>query len=350
MTDRARVICLPPPVANQIAAGEVVTRPSSVVKELVENAIDAEATRIAVDIDGGGVTRIRVVDDGIGMVRDDATRALQRHATSKIRRAEDLLTIRSFGFRGEALPSIASVSRFRLRTRPADEEEGTEVTLEGGVNLDVRPCGAAPGTTVEVEDLFFNVPARRKFLRATSTESAHVGDALKAIALAHPRIQFDITRDGRRRHRWLSAPKRRERVQNIFESYPLHEASGDRGPVSVEGYLSTPDRARTGAGGLYLFVRDRPVQDRALARAVATAYGPALDPGRYPVGAVFLDVDPTLVDVNVHPQKTEVRFAHARAVADALHGVVADALGMRCSGSSRAPAWSRSAPAPAPAP
>ncbi len=351
MTERARVVCLPPQVANQIAAGEVVTRPSSVVKELVENSIDAGATRIAVDIDGGGVTRIRVVDDGIGMDREDATLALERHATSKIREAEDLQTIRSFGFRGEALPSIASVSRFRLRTRPHDADEGTEVVVEGGETAVVKPCGTAPGTTIEIEDLFFNVPARRKFLRATSTESAHVGDALKSMALAHPHIQFEISRDGRRRHRWLSADKRRDRVTDILEGYTLYEAHGSRGPVSVEAYLSAPDRARTGAGGLYLFVLDRPVQDRALARAVATAYGPALDPGRYPVGAVFLDVDPELVDVNVHPQKTEVRFAHARAVADALHGVISDALGERFSGPmSKPPAWAQSTPTPTPTP
>lgn len=351
MTGRPRVVCLRPQVANQIAAGEVVTRPSSVVKELVENSIDAGATRIAVDIDGGGVTRIRVVDDGIGMDREDATLAVERHATSKIREAEDLQTIRSFGFRGEALPSIASVSRFRLRTRPHDADEGTEVVVEGGNAAVVKPCGTAPGTTIEVEDLFFNVPARRKFLRATSTESAHVGDALKSMALAHPHIQFEVSRDGRRRHRWLSAAKRRDRVQDILEGYPLHEAHGSRGPVSVEAYLSAPDRARTGAGGLYLFVLDRPVQDRALARAVATAYGPALEPGRYPVGAVFLDVDPELVDVNVHPQKTEVRFAHARAVADALHGVISDAIGERFSGPvSKPPAWAQSPPTPTPTP
>jgi len=351
VNERARVVCLPPQVANQIAAGEVVTRPSSVVKELVENSIDAGATRITVDIDGGGVARIRVVDDGMGMDREDATLALERHATSKIRLAEDLHTIRSFGFRGEALPSIASVSRFRMRTRLHDADEGTEVLVEGGATAQVKPCGTAPGTTIEIEDLFFNVPARRKFLRATSTESAHVGDALKAMALAHPDIQLEITRDGRRRHRWLSAPNRRDRVSDVLEGYTLHEAHGSRGPISVEAYLTGPDRARTGAGGLYLFVLDRPVQNRALARAIATAYGPALEPGRYPVGAVFLDVDPELVDVNVHPQKTEVRFAHARAVADALHGVISEALGQRFTApASKAPAWAQSPPTPTPTP
>ncbi|MEZ4442605.1 MAG: DNA mismatch repair endonuclease MutL [Polyangiaceae bacterium] len=317
---------LPERVANQIAAGEVVARPASVVKELVENALDAGARRVRVEIDGGGIQRIAIVDDGHGMSAEDARLALERHATSKIREAEDLTAIDTFGFRGEALPSIASVSRLLLRTRPEDEDAGVELSVEGGAEPEIRPTGTAVGTTVEVLDLFYNVPARRKFLRAVSTESAHVTDAVRRVALARPDVQLELVRDGRQVQRWLSAPSREERVSAVLREAGLLTCRGQRGPVGVEAYLAPADRARSGAAGLYLFVGERPIVDRALARAVAAAFGDALERGRYPVGAVFLDIPLTLVDVNVHPQKAEVRFAHARAVTDALYSVVAGAL------------------------
>jgi DNA mismatch repair protein MutL len=336
---RRKVAALPAQVANQIAAGEVVTRPASVVKELVENAVDAEAGRIVVDIEGGGTTRLSVSDDGHGMDRDDARLALERHATSKIRRAEDLITIESFGFRGEALPSIASVSRLLLRTRPPELDEGTEIVVEGGAEPRVSPCGAAPGTTVVVADLFYNVPARRKFLRAVATEAAHVGEVVRSLALAHPGVGFELVRDGRRSRRYLPAQSRLERAREVLEGYELFACEGARGPARIEAYLSGTDRARTGAGGLHLFVLGRAVQDRALARAVASAFGDALEPGRYPVGAVFVELPRELVDVNVHPQKAEVRFAHARAVADAVYGVVRDALGSSARRGEPAAAW-----------
>ena len=325
-TGRGRIWRLPPQLANQIAAGEVVARPASVVKELVENAVDAQARTVRVEIEGGGIQRILVVDDGHGMTAEDAVLSLERHATSKIRSAADLQAISSFGFRGEALPSIASVCRLRLRTRSGASDAGTEVSVDGGDPPRVAPCGCAPGTSVEVAELFYNMPARRKFLRAVATESAHVGDVLRAVALAHPHVQIELRRDGRSPQRWLRADDRDGRVRAVLSDYELLACRGERGPIAVDALLSRPERARSGAGGLYLFVCGRPVQDRALSRAVATAYGETLDRGRFPVGAVFIEMPLELVDVNVHPQKAEVRFAHARAVTDAVYSVVAAGL------------------------
>jgi DNA mismatch repair protein MutL len=314
---------LPDDLANQIAAGEVVERPASVIKELVENALDAGARRIRVDIEGGGVDLARVADDGSGMDRDDARLAILRHATSKIRSADDLAAIRSFGFRGEALPSIASVSRFELRTRRSGDAEGTLVHVDGGAEAVITPAGCAAGTVVEVRDLFYNVPARRKFLKSTATESARVTEVVEAAALAEPGVTFILSRDGRVVGEWLRASSREERVRAMFPGEELATCRGTRGPLTVEGYLSRPERARTGATQLLLFVNNRPVKDRSLARSVALAYGSVLESGRYPVGAVYLDLPHDLVDVNVHPQKTEVRFADSRAVGDALFKIVA---------------------------
>ncbi|MBX3189275.1 MAG: DNA mismatch repair endonuclease MutL [Labilithrix sp.] len=319
-------------VANQIAAGEVVERPSSVVKELVENALDAEATRVVVDVEQGGTTLVRVTDDGVGMGRDDAMLCLERHATSKIVRFEDLTRIGTFGFRGEALPSIASVSRLTLRTRARDAHEGVEIEIRGGGAPDVRPAGGATGTTIEVRDLFFNVPARRKFLKATATESAHVGDVLLGMALARPDVTFVLSRDGRPVREYLRAASRAERARAVMSGEKLAECRAERGALGVEAMLAPPERARAGATGLSVLVNGRPVRDRMLARAVAQAYGSVLEGGRYPLGVVWIDVPPELVDVNVHPQKAEVRFADARGVFDAvtreLHGALATAFGL----------------------
>jgi len=317
---------LDPKVAIQIAAGEVVTRPSSVAKELLENSIDAGAGRVRVEVDGGGVDRLAIIDDGRGMSREDATACIERHATSKLRAVDELSSLASFGFRGEALPSIASVSRLRIQTRHTGEDEGTEVIVEGGADPMVRPCGCAVGTTVEVADLFYNVPARRKFLRATSTEGAHVTEVVKAVALAHPGVQLELHRGNRRALRYLPTDDRGRRTREVLDGYPLIDATGRRGHIEVEAYLSAPDRSRSGAGGLYLFVLGRPVQDRALSRAVAQAYAGALTPGRYPVGALFVTLPRSEVDINVHPQKSEVRFAREREVVDAVFQVVGDAI------------------------
>ncbi|MBK9261595.1 MAG: DNA mismatch repair endonuclease MutL [Polyangiaceae bacterium] len=318
-----KVRVLPDDLANQIAAGEVVERPASVVKELVENALDARARRVRVDIEGGGVVLVRVSDDGDGMPRADAQLAIVRHATSKIQSIDDLRAIQSFGFRGEALPSIASVSRFSLRTRTRADVEGTLVRIEGGGVAEVSPCGVAVGTSVEVRDLFYNVPARRKFLRAVSTESAHVTDVVEAAALCRPEVTFVLSRDGRVAREWLRAESREERARDVFDDEPLATCMGERGPLSVEAFLSRPERARAGATRLLFFVNGRPVKDRTLARMVANAYGSVLDAGRYPVGVVHIDLPPDYVDVNVHPQKAEVRFADSRAIQDALYQIIA---------------------------
>jgi DNA mismatch repair protein MutL len=317
---------LPAELANQIAAGEVVERPASAAKELIENALDAGARRCDVQVEAGGVGLIEVADDGAGMSAEDARLAVQRHATSKLASLAELDGVRTFGFRGEALPSIASVSRFSLTSRCADEDAGTELVIEGGVAPTERPVGTPVGTRVAVRDLFFNVPARRKFLRSTGTESGHVTDVFEAAALARPDVSFSLTRDGRLVREWLRVGSRAERVAQVLGDAALTTCTGTRGPLSVEAHLGRPESARAGAGGLRIFVNDRPIRDRALALAVAQAYGSVLERGRYPRGVVYLDLDPVLVDVNVHPQKAEVRFADPRAVNDALYSILSKEL------------------------
>jgi DNA mismatch repair protein MutL len=321
-----RVHLLPEDLANQIAAGEVVERPASVVKELIENALDAGARRIRVDVEQGGTALLRVADDGSGMGREDARLAVLRHATSKIARMSDLHALHSFGFRGEALPSIASVARFSLRTRRAEDEEGTLVRIDGGAAAEVAPCGCAAGTAVEVRDLFYNVPARRKFLKATGTESARVTEVVQAAALGEPGVTLILSREGRVAGEWLRVTTREERARGVLAGEELAACRGERGPLQVEAYLSRPERARPGAGSLNIFVNGRPVKDRNLARSIALAYGSVLEAGRYPLGVAYLDLPPDLVDVNVHPQKAEVRFADGRAVGDALYKIVAGSV------------------------
>jgi DNA mismatch repair protein MutL len=334
-----RIRRMPSALANQIAAGEVVERPASIVKELVENALDAGATRVRVEIEHGGTARTRVSDDGSGMDPEDAALAFERHATSKILDKDDLFRLTTFGFRGEALPSIASVARLKLLTRARGAAEGTEVTVDGGGPLQARPAGGAEGTSVDVSDLFFNVPARRKFLKATGTEAAHVGEVLLQAALARPEVSFFFSRDGRLAREWLRVGTRRERVAQALDGERLEACSGERGPMRIEAHLSAPERARAGAVALHLFVNGRPVRDRQLARAVAQAYGSVLEPGRYPVGAVYIDIPSEGLDVNVHPQKAEVRFADARAVFGAvtreLHHALARAFALPALGAPR---------------
>jgi DNA mismatch repair protein MutL len=342
---------LPNDLANQIAAGEVVERPASVVKELVENALDAGATRLKVEVESGGVARVRVSDDGAGMDAEDAVLSLERHATSKIREGGDLFALRTFGFRGEALPSIASVSRLRMVTRARGAAEATEVVVEGGGPAEARPAGAAEGTSIDVSDLFFNVPARRKFLKSIPTESAHISEALLLAALSRPDASFFLTRDGKGAREWLRVGSRRERAAQAFEGERLEACLGERGPMRIEAHLAAPERARAGAQGLHLLVNGRPVRDRALARAVAQAYGSVLEAGRYPVGVVYVDLPPDLVDVNVHPQKAEVRFAEGRTVFDAvtreLHGGLSRAFSLPAFAAGR-PAWGAMRPPPIP--
>jgi DNA mismatch repair protein MutL len=339
-------------LANQIAAGEVVERPASVVKELVENALDAGAMRVVVDVELGGTTLVRVSDDGEGMAPEDAVLCLERHATSKIARFTDLSDLGTFGFRGEALPSIASVSRLRLRTRPRGSDEGIAISVDGGGAPRLEPAGGAVGTTIEVRELFFNVPARRKFLKATATESAHVSDVLLGMALARHDVTFVLTRDGRSVREHLRAATRAERARSVMSGEQLVECRAERGPVQIEALLAPPERARAGATGLSILVNGRPVRDRQLVRAVSQAYGSVLESGRYPLGVVWLDVPPSVVDVNVHPQKAEVRFSDARGIFDAvtreLHDALAHAFGLPALGPHSQAPVSRSPLAQAP--
>ncbi len=317
-------------LVNQIAAGEVVERPASVAKELVENAIDAGARRIEVDVEAGGRRLLRVADDGEGMTRDDALLAFERHATSKINRAEDLTSIRTLGFRGEALASIASVARVELLTQREGEVEGTRVQIEGGRMRDVQPAARPRGTTMTVRDLFFNVPARRKFLRSEATESFHLTNLVTHYALAHPEIAFVLTNNGRESLRAAPAADLRERAYQIFGTDFLDSLLAlDGGLMDVaraRGYISAPRERRTTRDAQYLFVNGRFVRDRLLSRALTEGYRTVLPHGVYPAALLFLDVPLEEVDVNVHPAKTEVRFRRAAAVADIVRESVRAAL------------------------
>lgn len=323
----ASINVLNPALASQIAAGEVVERPSSATKELVENALDAKASRCDVSCLGGGIAELSVRDDGIGMSEEDAALCIERHATSKLKQISDLGDLCTFGFRGEALPSIASVSRFSLRTRPQALDYGCRVDVVGGKAPSLHREGMPVGTTVIVKDLFFNVPARRKFLRSTGTESAHISAVVEGAALARPEVTFTLERDGRKVKEFLRAGSRRERVLQLLGEEPLTEVRGERGPLRLEAHLSRPERARPGTASLWTLVNGRVVRDRMIAATVAQAYGSVLASGSYPRGVVYLDLPSELVDVNVHPQKTEVRFVDARALGDAIFTIVSKALG-----------------------
>ncbi len=321
---------LPDHVANQIASGEEVERPASVAKELVENAIDAGATRILIDVEAGGRRLLKVSDDGLGMVRDDALLAFERHATSKIAKSEDLASIATLGFRGEALASIASVARVELTTKTEAAPGGTRVLIEGGKMRDVKDAAHPRGTTVTVRDLFFNVPARRKFLRSEATESFHLTNLVTHYALAHPEIAFMLTNNGREVVRVAPAKDLRERAYQIFGAEFLDnllEVNGGHASVArVSGFVSAPRDRRTSRDAQYLFVNGRFVRDRLIARALSEGYRAVLPHGVYPAALLFIDIPLEEVDVNVHPAKTEVRFRRAAAVADAVREAVRAAL------------------------
>jgi len=350
-----RIRLLPEQVANQIAAGEVIERPASVVKELVENALDAGAKKIAIEIQAGGRSLIRVTDDGTGMSRDDALLCLERHATSKIQKAEDLAAIATMGFRGEALPSIASVSRFSLTTRERDGglPEGTQIVVSGGKIVEVKAAGSAPGTNVEVRQLFFNLPARRKFLRTEETEAAHIQHYLTLAALAFPEVAFTFQKDGRavwqlpaqksgaaassrlealrERLRALlgdekllpvsfsaaldeenTTPDEPDIFENALPDQPAESASpvARRASLTIWGFIGSPGVSRATRESQHLFVNRRPVENRGLNYALLEGYHTSLMKGRYPVCCLFLEIDPAAVDVNIHPAKREVKFHH----------------------------------------
>jgi len=375
-----RIRLLPEQVANQIAAGEVVERPASVVKELVENALDAEAARIAVEIQAGGRSLIRVTDDGLGMSRDDALLCLERHATSKIRRAEDLSAIATMGFRGEALPSIASVSRMSLTTRERGEASAaaTQVIINGGKLLEVKEAGSPAGTSLEVRQLFFNLPARRKFLRSEETEYSHIQHYLTLAALAHPEVAFTLVKDTRLVWQLPAVPSGpeyaarltalRERMRAIhgserellpidFSAELRKESESEENEVSstpppaasppfrLWGFIGKPGVSRSTRDEQHLFVNRRPVENRGLNYALLEGYHTALMKGRYPVCCLFLEIEPAAVDVNIHPAKREVRFHDERAVRQLVAKAIREGL-LNYHAADSGTAVSRPAPVP----
>ncbi len=321
---------LPDTLVNQIAAGEVVERPASVVKELVENAIDAGARRIDIDLEEGGVRLIRIRDDGGGIAPEELPLAVSRHATSKIASLDDLEAVATLGFRGEALPSIASVSRFTLSSRRPGEEHGASLHVEGGKVGQITPKPHAPGTTVEVRELFYNVPARRKFLRAERTEFGHIEEWLRSLALARPDIELRVSHNGKPSRRYKpdeleSVARLNETLGEEFARQALrvdHSAAGLR----LHGWIAQPVYSRASADQQYLYVNGRPVRDRNIAHAVKMAYQDVLFHGRQPAYVLFLEIDPTRVDVNVHPAKHEVRFRDSRLVHDFVYRTLHEAL------------------------
>lgn len=327
----SRIRILPDRVANQIAAGEVVERPVAVVKELVENSLDAGATRITVEFRQGGKALIRVEDNGGGMARDEAMLALERHATSKLREAADLQRIASFGFRGEALPSIASVSRFTLRSRPEGQLEGSEIVVNAGRIVARKECGMPVGTVVEVASLFHGVPARRKFLKTDATEAAHIVQLVRLLAIAHPEVAFTLWEDGRERFRSPGGGTLRERVRATFgaqlaaDLLELDTAPGPGG-VHLRGLISPPGQGQGSRQTMFTFVNRRPVDSRLLTQALAEVYQGWIPRGRYPAAFLMVEIDPERADVNVHPSKREVRFRDEAQVRGAVMLAVKDRL------------------------
>jgi len=319
---------LPDLLINQIAAGEVVERPAAALKELLENALDAHATQIDVDVAAGGVKRIRVADDGTGIEREDLALAVARHATSKIASVLDLEAIATLGFRGEALASIAAVARVAIASRALAKPHAWRIEVEGGTIGAVAPAALAAGTTVTIEELYFNTPARRKFLRTEATEWAHCDEAFRRIALAHPDVAFTLTHNGRTLHR-LQAGGRRTRVEAMLgDAFVLHAApvDADAGDVRLSGLAVRPAYAAEGPTTQYIFVNGRYVRDRVLAHALREAYRDILHHDRQPAYALWLSLDPRRVDVNVHPQKTEVRFRDSGAIHQFVRHAVERAL------------------------
>jgi DNA mismatch repair protein MutL len=352
-----RIRVLPDQIANKIAAGEVVERPASVVKELLENSLDAGATRFRIEVESGGRRLIRITDDGCGMSRDDAMLAFERHATSKLRDVKDLLSIATLGFRGEALPSIASVSRLLLETRSADDTTGTRVEIAGGKMLHCDEAALTPGTSITVRDLFFNVPARKKFLRSEQTELAHIASLATHYSLAHPGKTFQLMCGGDDLLHVTPVPTLRERVYQVFGSQTLEElvelgdcqkelflppaavppseaiAAYAREPdeppsrtFRVTGFISRPQVQKANRNSIFTFVNGRLIRDRVLLHAISSAYHNLMPQACYPFALLFLECDCEEVDVNVHPSKTEVRFRHGSFVHDFIRDTLRDRL------------------------
>jgi DNA mismatch repair protein MutL len=318
---------LPERLINKIAAGEVVERPSSVVKELVENSLDAGAKRIDVHVEKAGIKLIKVVDDGCGVGDEQIQIAFSRHATSKIAEFADLDAITSYGFRGEALPSIASVSRLRMVSRPADADAGTEIIFEGGVLQSKSPVSSPPGTQVEVENLFFNTPARRKFLKSEATELRHLSRTVMALAIGRYDVAFSYVVGERQIFAEPADQDLRTRVTSLLAAgKTVVEVRGESGRVVVQGYIGTPDQVQSNRRGQYIFINGRLIQSPTLSHAFIAGYGELIPAGSFPIGALLLTVDPGEVDVNVHPAKTEVRLSHEREIHDAVYRLIKESL------------------------
>ncbi|MCP4629812.1 MAG: DNA mismatch repair endonuclease MutL [bacterium] len=324
-----KIKILPEILSNKIAAGEVVERPASVVKELVENSLDAGSTRIIVEIAQGGRSLIRISDNGRGMNHDDALLALERYATSKIYTDRDLFAINTLGFRGEALPSIASVSRFNLVSREASADAGTEIIMEGGKIKNVAEIGAPPGTMVTVKQLFFNTPARRKFLKTVGTEMGHIADRVASIALGHPEVQLRLTHNEKIVKNWPIAASAFDRVVDVLGQdlkNDLHAIKSQSAGISISGWISSPRANRRTSRGIFMYVNGRFVRDRIVQHALFEGYSQRLVKGQFPVAVLFIGVPFEEVDVNVHPTKNEVRFARQKDVHEAVRQTVAQTL------------------------
>ena len=323
---------LPPELVNQIAAGEVVERPASVVKELVENAIDAGARTLLIEIEGGGAELVRVSDDGAGIPEAELPLAVAAHATSKVATSDDLAAIHTFGFRGEALASIASVSRFRMQSCARGASSGAEIEVEGGALRGPRPAPARPGTAVEVRTLFFNVPARRKFLKSDAAETGRVTDVVEALALAHPAVSFELRSNGRRLLDLPATAEPAKRTLDVLgaelepELLEFEERYPEIGGLVVRGFAGKPAIARPSTRAIRIHLNGRPIMDRTVLHAVREAYRGLVDPARTPTVALILEVDPREVDVNVHPAKSEVRFRSQQAVHSAVRKAIERAL------------------------
>src|SRR6187397_1952384 len=319
---------LPPDLANQIAAGEVVERPASVVKELVENAIDAGARRLTIHVELGGKKQVRVEDDGEGMAPDDARLAIERHATSKIKRADDLAAIRTMGFRGEALPSIASVSHFTLRTRQRGQASGTEIRVNGGAVAAEQEVAAAEGTVVEVNDLFYNLPARRKFLKSDAAESTQVSRLVTQLALAFPETGFTLTSAGRQVLQCPPAASHFDRLYQIYgERGDLIQVHKDAGAIRVTGFVAALAEQGPTRGPQHIFINRRIVKDRTIAHAIIDSYSTASIKERSPEVHLFIEMPFDALDVNVHPTKAEVRFRDQSFMHEVIRRTLGDALG-----------------------
>jgi len=324
-----RIVVLSEEVANQIAAGEVVERPASIVKELVENSIDAGARDVRVELTKGGCESIRIVDNGSGIEREDVALAFERHATSKISKLDDIYHVASFGFRGEAMASIASVARVEMLTRRSDDLAGTKAVTEASCISEISPAGAPAGTQITVTDIFANVPARRKFLKTEATEQSACLDAITRLALAHPEVRFVVTVDGREVFAAPAAKDVSERVAmvmgNDFTSHCL-SISAQKENVRLQGFISTPEFTKSNSKSIFLFVNLRFIRDNSMTHAVLAAYRQVIEPRRYPAAVLFLDLPGVEVDINVHPAKLEVRFKNSREIYDLVSKTVARSL------------------------